>query len=207
MIARSLPSQVHLRAVTMIEVLVAALLIMLSLGSIFMMNARSLSILRSTRQISASSMMLQQRVETIRGRMWPEISNATGLSGVMNTPTESEKELTDAVVTEVVEVSVPPRPGATASESPVSFVIRRKAGEVKVLSSGDLGSESMLLFKITLTWVNQHGPKSRELQTIVCRTGLTRGGIFGSGLGQPPAPATTTSSTGSSPLSVAQGSP
>src|SRR3954447_1201096 len=74
--------------VTMVEVLVAALLIIMSLGGIFAMNARSLQILRTTRQVTASSLMAQQRLETIRGLAWPEISNSTALATILQTPME-----------------------------------------------------------------------------------------------------------------------
>jgi hypothetical protein len=178
------------KGVTMVEVLVAALLIFLSLGGIFAMNARSIHILRSTRQVTASSLMAQQRLETIRSKAWPEFSNAAALAQLLQTPTESEKELTDAGPTEIITVAVPEAPGARARTGVSSFRVQRQRGVVRVLAAGDLGAEPMLLVAATVQWRGPQGPQERTRRTIIYRSGLTRSGIFGSALGRPATTAT-----------------
>jgi len=168
--------------VTIVEVLVAALLIFLALGSTLAMNTRSIHVLRSTRQAVASSQMLQQRIEAIRNKPWPEISNATALAKLMRVPTDSESELADNACTEFISISVPDALGGEAAGAR-AFSLMRQRGIVTVTEDGDLGAESMLLVNVTL--------QQRLLRTILCRSGLTRSGLFGSTLGRPPAPATT----------------
>src|SRR6266478_5478474 len=83
-------------AFTIMEVLVATLLISIAMGSIMAMNSKAIHTLRATLQTAASSQVLQQRIEMIRARPWPEFASAPAMAVLMNMPTESEKELTDA---------------------------------------------------------------------------------------------------------------
>jgi Tfp pilus assembly protein PilV len=167
-------------AVTMVEVLVAALLIFMSLGGIFAMNARSIHILRATRQVTASSLMAQQRLETIRSTAWPEFSNAAALAHLLKTPTQSEPELADADPIETITVAVP-----GANERVSAIRVQRSQGVVQVLAKGDLGAEGMLLVATTVQWRDLRGQQERTRRTIIYRSGLTRSGIFGSALGRP----------------------
>lgn len=168
----------------MVEVLVAALLIFLSLGGILAMNTRSLHLLRSTRQAIATSQMLQQRMESIRNKPWPEISNATALAVLMRFPTESEKELADDACTEFITFSVPDALGAPAAGAR-AFSLQRQRGVVTIIDDADLGAEPMLLVNASLQWRGVKGTQQRMLRTILCRNGLTRSGLFGSGVGRP----------------------
>ena len=164
----------------MVEVLVAALLIFMSLGGIFAMNARSLHILRSTRQVTASSFMAQQRLETLRSRPWPEFSNSTALMQLLGTPTESEKELADAEPLETITVAIPGGSGVGTS-----FSVQRKGGIVRTTAIGDLSSEPMLLVTARVQWRELHRTQERARRTVIYRSGLTRSGIFGSAVGRP----------------------
>jgi len=179
--------------VTMVEVLVAALLIFLALGGILAMNTHSIQTLRSTRQAIATSQMLQQRIESIRNRPWPEISNATALAVLMHSPTDSESELADDACTEFLTLSVPDALGAPAAGAR-AFSLQRQRGLVSIISDADLGAEPMLLVNASLQWQGVHGTQQRMLRTIICRAGLTRSGIFGSTVGQPAAAPATASS-------------
>ena len=174
------------RAVTIVEVLVASLLILVALGSILALNTRSIHILRSTRQAVASSQILQQRIEAIRNRPWPEISNPTAFAVLLRSPAESEKELADPACTEFITVSVPDALGGPAAGGRV-FSLQRQRGIVRVIDDADLGAEPMLVVNASLQWRGVHGTQQRMLRTIVCRNGLTRSGVFGSALGRPEA--------------------
>src|SRR5258708_6513737 len=92
--------------VTIIEVLTSALLIFLGLGAIFAMNTQSMQILRSTRLLANGSQILQERMENLRSRPWPEVANAPALAQLLRTPAPSEKELGNADLTETVIISI-----------------------------------------------------------------------------------------------------
>jgi Tfp pilus assembly protein PilV len=173
-----------LRGATMVEVLVAALLIFLSLGSILAMNARSIRILKSTRQAIASSQMLQQRIESIRAKPWPEMASAPALESLMRKRLESEIELADPDSIEIITMSVPSAFGGEVAGAR-AFSVQRSSGRVTVLENADLTDERMLLVTATLQWKGAAGTQHRMVRTILCRNGLTRNGVFGSLLGRP----------------------
>ena len=172
-------------AFTILEVLIAALLICIALGGILEMNTRSIHILRSTRQVAASSLILQQRMEMIRARPWPEISNSTALAQLMGAATDSEAELADAGCMESIKVSVAETSAAGTVDGGRYFTILRQRGTAEVQDAADFGKQSTLLFEDWVTWRDLHGVHERKLRTIICRAGLTRSGIFGSPLGRP----------------------
>lgn len=175
----------HSRGVTIIEVLVAAVLIMMGLGGVFAINTRCMHLLRTTRQVTASSQMLQQRMEILRSKAWPEVSNAAALRVLMCTGTESEKELADAEIVETVSVSVPPTLEAVEKDKVRSFSVIRRRGQASVRETADLSGEPLLLFEVLLTWRGVQKEQQRRQRTMICRTGLTRSGIFGSPFGRP----------------------
>jgi hypothetical protein len=105
----------------------------------------------------------------------------------MRTATESEDELANVGFVEKIAVSVPPAPGTIGPETG-TFSVLRQNGAVRIVDDGDLGSEPLLLVEVTVSWQNVRGKQQRQLRTLVCRTGLTRSGIFGSEFGHPSAP-------------------
>ena len=170
--------------VTIIEVLTSVVLIFLGLGGIFSLNIQSMEILRRTRQAVASSQMLQERVETMRSHVWPEISNAQALAALMQSPTQSAADLADLNPIESFVVTVPTLPaGATAAD--YTFSVHREKGVVKIVQDGDLGTQPLLLVQGTVRWRDSHGIQQRQLRTIIGRIGLTRSGVFGSVFGRP----------------------
>src|ERR1043165_9481788 len=89
-------------AVTILVVLASAVVILLGLGAIFGMNAESLQILRRSQQASAASQILQERIEIMRSRPWPEVARGAAAATWWQTPTESAKDLADASPTETL---------------------------------------------------------------------------------------------------------
>jgi Tfp pilus assembly protein PilV len=184
MISRTASAVGLQRGVTIIEVLASVVLILVGFCGIFAMNTRSLLILRKTRQVVASSQLLQERIETLRSHAWPEISNAHALAVLLQTPAESGQDLADANPVETVTVTVPNLPaGATATD--YTFTVRRQRGAVRIIHDGDLGTQPLLLVQNSVTWRDMHGAEQRTLRTIIGQVGLTRSGIFGSAFGRP----------------------
>ncbi len=172
------------RGVTLVEVMIAVLLVTIALGDIFAMTAQGLHTLRSARQVAAGSRVIQQRIEMIRAKPWPEISNATALAALMQTAVESEAELGGSALVETVSVSVPAAVGSGGAETGM-FRVQRQNGAAQIRTNGSLGTEPLLLVEITASWNNMRGVQQRQLRTLICRTGLTRSGVFGSAFGLP----------------------
>lgn len=165
--------------------MVSILLIVLSMGSILMMNLRAARLLRASREVAAASQMLQQRVEMARDRPWSEVASSQALATLMQKPTDSEPEMTDSNVAERWRVTVPKPTAEGLAETDRSLSILRSAGKVSVEESADFTAEATLLFEGTTTWRDTTGVHQRVLRTVICRFGLTRSGIVGTVIGRP----------------------
>lgn len=170
---------------TILEVLISTLLICVGLRGIMEINSKSIHLLRSTHQVAASSLILQQRIEMIRDRAWPEIAHGSAMRILMGIPTNSERELADENLVEIIRVTA----AATGADGQIRgdryFEIRRQNDATTVIKPADLTADPTLLIECTLQWTDVSGPHERKLRTIVCRAGLTRTGVFGSQLGTP----------------------
>ena len=182
---RSAPTRPRSKGFSIVEVMIAAALVSVGLGSIAAMAGRTIHTLRSTRQVVAASHVLQQRIESIRGKPWPEISNATAMALLMQAPVESEQELAEWNLSENVTVRVPDSAAVNFAPDARFFTVRRQRGVARVEEGGDFGEEPTLLVESLVMWRDADGEHQRKLRTIVCRTGLTRSGVFGSALGRP----------------------
>lgn len=171
--------------ITIIEVMIAALLIGLATGSIMSINAHSLRILQSSHYAAAASQVLQQRVEMLRRATWPELSNDIALAKLMANATESEVELTPSEVTETLTLMVPTDPPAAPLTGGTTISMSRQHGSVTVGQTGDLGAQPSLLVESGIVWKDLTGVHKRTIRTVLCRAGLTRNGLFGNSLGRP----------------------
>src|SRR5688500_524410 len=98
----------HNQGMTIIEILASCMHMLLGVGAVFAMNTHSLQLLRKTRQAAASSQILQERVEILRSRPWPEVSRAQAVANWWGTPTESAPDLADSDPTETLIISPAP---------------------------------------------------------------------------------------------------
>lgn len=169
---------------TIIEVMASALLILLGLGAIFAMNTQSYQILRKTRQAATSSQILQERIEMLRTRPWPEVARGPALCQLLAKAAVSAPDLADSDPTETVMITVPPTP-AVPQASPDWIKVQRRAGDVTLIQDGDLFDEPLLVVEAGITWREMGMTRERKVRTIIARSGLTRSGIFGSAFGRP----------------------
>ena len=172
-------------AFTLTEVMISIVLIVLSMGSILMLNLRSARILRASREVAAASQILQQRVEMAREHSWSEVASSQALAALMQTATDSEPEMSDSNVSERMRVTVPKATADGLVETDRSMSLLRSGGKVVVEQSGDFTAEPTLLFEGTATWRDTTGVHQRTLRTVICRFGLTRSGIVGTVIGRP----------------------
>jgi hypothetical protein len=159
-------------------------LIALAVGSIMSMNTQSMHTLRDSHLAAAGSQVLQQRVEMMRALAWPDITNTAALAELMAAATESEQEMAEANLTEKMTVTVPAASTGPAVDGTSSFNLVRHHGVVTSGALGDFSAQPTLLFEGAVSWTDSTGAHARTLRTVICRSGLTRAGIFGSSLGR-----------------------
>ena len=85
------------------------------------------------------------------------------MAQIFATAAPSQKELSDANLVESVVVSIPATPGTTKAPDGM-FSLLRKNGAVKVVQSGDLTAQPLLLVDITITWLEHQRALQRGNQ-------------------------------------------
>lgn len=172
-------------AFTLLEVMVSAALVAVGMGSVLSMSAQSIQTLRATRQMAAASQVGQQRIEDLRGRLWPEMSSVTALEKVMRMPTASEAEVGDPRLIEYLTVSALNTATGASQVRAAAIRLRREEDKVYVESGGDFGAEPTLLVESVVVWRGRAGVQRRSMRAVISRVGLTRSGVFGSAVGRP----------------------
>lgn len=170
---------------TLLEVMVSTVLIAIAMGNILMMNIRAARVLRASREVAATSQVLQQRIEMVRERPWAEVAGVKAMAALMKTPTDSEAELSESHLTERMRVTVPRASADGLVETERTFSVCRTDGVVVIEQADDFVAQPTLLFEGSVTWRDPAGVHQRVLRTVVCRIGLTRSGIVGTVLGRP----------------------
>jgi prepilin-type N-terminal cleavage/methylation domain-containing protein len=182
-LSRRFPSKA--RGFTLVEVMLSTLLVCVGLASITAMNTRSFRTVRATRQATAASQVLQQRVEAMREKPWAEVASSAALARLIAVPAESSRELlTDRTSVETITVAVV-EPSATGPQPGNRwFRVRREHRTVTIIQEGDFTREPTLFIKGEVSWNDAGKQNVRTFRTVICRAGLTRSGVFGSSVGR-----------------------
>ena len=165
---------------TLVEVVVATALVVFALAGIFAMHGQSMDVMRSARDSSSASQVLQQRVEQLRMSRFDAFATSSGLATLMDGAagaTDSEREMAGVRnFSESVTMSVFPRPGVSPVPSQ-SFTVMRANGAAKVVTAGDLRSRSPVNAELVVTWTNRSGAHSREFATVISQSGVTSANV------------------------------
>jgi prepilin-type N-terminal cleavage/methylation domain-containing protein len=167
---------------TLVEVMVAASLIILCLTGIYTMQAQGMMLLRQGRNAGATSQMLQQRVEQLRGSAYSTVTSSTGLASLMNGASAtmpSELELVGVRnLTETITVFPYYRPSVTPPVTSQSFTITR----INRVATGpgtatSLAAEPQVKAHLRVFWADREGNHQREFTTVLSSGGLSASGI------------------------------
>ena len=152
-------------AFTSAETMIAMAVCMISLVGIFGAAGQAVRIVRSGKEISSASQMLQQRLETFR--YTPPWTNITTSAGITNLVTNATATATNfASATE--SFSVEPYP---AGGTPL-VVTLTPTGSLST-SGSDLSAQPCVKFTITVSWTGIGNiPRTRQLSTIMTKGGL-----------------------------------
>src|SRR4051812_2367361 len=141
----------------------SCVLILVGLAAIFGLNAQSLQILRRSQQTSTATQMIQERVENLRRLPWPSVSRSEVAVTWWKDPTASAGNLADANPVETLTVRPATPPSVPSSRSDV-FQIERRDGQARVISSGDLSGERLLLVELSIQWREQSRKQERRVR-------------------------------------------
>jgi Tfp pilus assembly protein PilV len=159
-----------LAAWTLIEAVVALAVLGLGISGVLAINSRVLSQLRSTRQTTAATHALQERMDATRRATWLQLTDVTYLSRtILGIPAAAAAELPNLI--EEVEVANYPPGGLSANAA------RREANGTTSVTSTNVnqGTDARAVRVLCrLTWTGANGSRrTRENTTIVAKDGIT----------------------------------
>jgi Tfp pilus assembly protein PilV len=177
----------HTEGLTLVEVLTAAAIVAIGFVGVFAINKRNLHVMRASRESATASQVLQQRAEQLRIADFSTVATSSGLTGLMQTGTDSEDEIADSsAFREVVTLET-----LSGSSSVISAV--RTRNSATTLASGDLSGEQQLKATLRVEWKadfsGARGLQSREFVTYLAPKGVRATTVPSAG--QTPGPVAT----------------
>ncbi len=138
-------------------------------------NSQQLRLVKATREASAASHSLQERIEQIRTATWRQITDSTYLSQTLFAslprsiaPLENYRE---TITLKVWPERSPSSPG------PILSVTKTPKSAAQVLNAGaGIGDERLVKVDVQMRWGGSNGnrPHLRELSTIISNGGISR---------------------------------
>ena len=176
-----------LRAFTVIETLVATLVVLTAMGAIFHVGGRCIGIVRCSHNVAVASAMLQERIQQLQATPWealtdsdsyqdqvwtdPEDGSTENVAGILKTATLSGSALPLQNIVETVRVSAY-RPVAVADPLPTPISATRTASTATLTSAvTSLADEKMVRIDLRVTWTEGQAalPRSLGSSAIVAR--------------------------------------
>lgn len=162
-------------AFTLTETLIALAIGTIAIGGAMSINSQQLRLVKATRDASAASHSLQERIEQVRTVTWPEITSPTYVSQTLfSSLPRSIAPLDD--YRETITLKVWPERSPSAP-GPVLSVTKTPKSAAKILSSGTgIADERLVKVDVQIRWGGKNGNREhlRELSTIVSNGGISR---------------------------------
>lgn len=175
------------------ESLCALAISMVSLCSVMVANSHSLKLVKSTRDSSAATLCLQERVEQLRIANWQQITRAEYLQNSYFATVPRSIAPLEGSYTETITVSA--YPDRTAASPLVVQKSNRKAAVV-VFNGAGLAEQRLARIDVDISWKGKEGrQRLRQMSTIINNGGISRMNLPAMGPAGGGAQSSTTTST------------
>lgn len=169
--------------ITLVEIMVTVAIVGIFLASIYAMNSQLMLVIRSTRNQSSASRILEERTEQLRMAGWTSITDPEILRQLVSLPMRPESSGWFAQVNDVQEtVTVTGLNSQDLSELNSNIVVRRQNGSTAVSSSGILRAESLVRVDVELAWKEGE----REVPPRKTSATISPGGFVSASLSESP---------------------
>ena len=162
-------------AFTLVETLVAMAIGAIALGGAMTINSQQLRLVKATREASAASHSLQERIEQVRTATWLQITDATYVSqtlfGSLPRSIAPLENYSETITLKVWPERPPSNPG------PVLSVAKTPKLPAQILSAGaGIADERLVKVDVQVRWGGLNGNRQhlRELSTILSNGGISR---------------------------------
>lgn len=152
------------KAFALLESVIGMALVSVTLSCVFAANSHLLGLLRQGKESTFATQMIQERVDTLRGALWDQITDPAKLSQILTPTTVSATNLRGATETITVEPLV-------NTTNVKGQCVRVPAGTVS--SSGSvLTNRQSVKVTVSVAWNSRNHTRVRAATTV-----LTNGGI------------------------------
>lgn len=157
-------------AFSFLEVMAAAGLVAIFLVGAFTANARGLSMIRSAKETTGASKILQQRMEQLRAASWTEVTDADSVKSFYATAPDAAESCNSFSET----VTIAPWPTVAAPST--IRITRSSSGTTTIVSDNvDLVDLPAVLVTTNVTWTGAgNRTRTRETCTVIANGGLGR---------------------------------
>lgn len=174
-------------AFTLLEVMMAMMVILTTMGSIFLVGSRCMGIIQCSQDVATASATLHERMQQLQATPWetltdsesyadqvwtdPETGTTENVDGILKTATGTGGELRQRGAIESVQISAY-RPIAGAAPNPAPITVTRTATTPTVTSAAtNLVDEKMVRLDLRLTWTDgrMRVPRSLAASSLVAR--------------------------------------
>ena len=153
---------------TLAEVSVAIAIVALFGLAAFATNQRLLIGLRAQRETAAATMMLQERMETLRALTFSNLTDSSYIgSSVINSKTTSELPL--GSLSETITISAYPSDGSTSNQwvRDTTYPSGHQTATNTTLSTSHGGAQTVVQADVLITWTSPNGrTRTRDLAAI-----------------------------------------
>ncbi len=157
-------------AFTIIETLVATVVVLIAMGAIFLVSSQCMSIIQRAHEVAVASAAVQERLQQLQAVPWETIADSDSFQdqtwtdpvdgtvekadGLLKQATRSGIPLQASGAAETIRVSAY-RPTATAAATPAPITATRSGSTVAVTSGAtNLVDEKMVRIDVRLSWTN-----------------------------------------------------
>jgi Tfp pilus assembly protein PilE len=164
---------------SLVDVLVALLIIGVGLATLFAANSRAMSMLRSAKQAAVASKCLQQRIEQIRNYNWTQVTDAQSMQDLYAVPPLPSIELpgfSEQVIISQYTPALLQNTAAPAPSPPYLQITRANDGTVALVSDNTaLVNGPSVRVDVQITWPGAIGAtRMRETSVIIANGGIGR---------------------------------
>lgn len=165
----------RLAGLTLVEVMMSVAILSIMLSSIHAFNSQCVSVMRSKRNLGASSLLMQERVEAFRMANWATVTTSEGVSGLLANQTNSLEFGFMAIGSTVEKVTITAFDPATGTVSGPSITATRADGPVQMSGATNLSDSTAVRLDFEFSWQEMGrtvGP--RKLSTTLGSFGFSR---------------------------------
>lgn len=165
--------------ITLVESLIALMLVMITISGLAMLNSQGLLILKNQKQTNAAGSVLQNRVEQVRNMGWEALIDPVQIRTLLNDPEQRPMGLSalgSAVETVQARPYTIPDANFPAPSGVTQYSVKRNATSGANTTTGGTLDTGVIAVQITVVVEWKEGTRNRQLSSSIVLTKTAKKG-------------------------------